>query len=233
MPQSYRVLLVDDEPDILEFLGYNLRKEGYIVETARNGQEAMEKTIRFEPHLMLLDIMMPGMDGLSVCKSLRGLSTFNNTRILFLSALNEDKVQVDGFNAGADDFISKPIQPSVLMGKIKAVLKRIPKPKKTERLVIDKANYIVRCDGNDLALPRKEFELLDYLYERRERICTREELYLNLWGKTWQKSDRSLDVHIGHLRDKIPQMNLITVKGVGFKYDSLEPLPEAPRLSPQ
>lgn len=225
MPQAYRVLLVDDEPDILEFLGYNLRKEGYQVETARNGREAIEKTIRFEPHIMLLDIMMPEMDGMSTCKSLRALPNFNNTRIIFLSALTEDKIQVDGFNAGADDFICKPIQPAVLMGKIKAILKRLPAQKQPERIVIDKANYMIRCDGQEIPLPRKEFQLLSYLFDKRGRICTREELYENIWGKECEKASRSLDVHISHLREKLPHLQILTLKGIGFKYQSVEQIP--------
>jgi two-component system alkaline phosphatase synthesis response regulator PhoP len=217
MNLPYRVLLVDDEPDILEFLGYNLRKEGYMVETARNGREAIEKTIRFEPHLLLLDIMMPEMDGMSTCKSLRALPNFNNTRIIFLSALNEDKIQLDGFNAGADDFISKPIQPGILMGKIRAILKRIPESKHRDLIAIDKSNYIIRCDQKEISLPRKEFELISYLYERKNRICTRKELYLNVWGKELHKTDRSLDVHISNLREKLPLIQIVTIKGIGFK----------------
>lgn len=218
MNEPYRILLVDDEPDILEFLGYNLRKEGYIVETACNGREAIEKTIRFEPHLLLLDIMMPEMDGMSTCKSLRTLPNFNNTRILFLSALHEDKIQLDGFNAGADDFICKPIQPSVLMGKIRAVLKRLPESKSKNYIEIDKSNYLIRCDQKEISLPRKEFELISYLYERRSRICTRKELFLNVWGKELNKTDRSLDVHISNLREKLPLIQIVTIKGIGFKF---------------
>ena len=215
----YRVLLVDDEPDIIEFMAYNLRKEGYLVETARNGKEAIEQTIRFEPHLLLLDIMMPELDGISTCKTLRALPTFNQTRILFLSALNEDEVQMAGFNAGADDFICKPIQPALLLGKIKAVLKRIPEEERSGNgIEIDKANYVIRCQSESISLPRREFELIAYLYDHRNRICTREELYQKIWGREWQKSDRSLDVHISSIRDKIPQLQIQTIKGVGFRY---------------
>lgn len=213
----YRVLLVDDEPDIIEFMAYNLRKEGYLVETARNGKEAIEQTIRFEPHLLLLDIMMPELDGISTCKTLRSLPTFNQTRILFLSALNEDEVQMAGFDAGADDFICKPIQPALLLGKIKAILKRVPGEEKN-LIEIDKANYAIRCQNEIIALPRREFELVAYLHDHRTRICTREELYQQIWGREWQKSDRSLDVHISSIRDKIPQLQIQTIKGVGFRY---------------
>lgn len=222
MNLPYRILLVDDEPDILEFLGYNLRKEGYTVETAHNGREAIEKTIRFEPHLLLLDIMMPELDGMSTCKSLRALPAFNNTRILFLSALNEDQIQLDGFNAGADDFICKPIKPNILMGKIRAILKRVPENTHRDHIEIDKLNYLIRCNQTEISLPRKEFEVLSYLYDRKDRICTRDELYLNIWGKELLKTDRSLDVHISNIRDKIPFIQITTIKGVGFRYQTSE-----------
>jgi len=226
---KYKILLVDDEPDILEFLGYNLKKEGFVVHTAQNGEEALKIAKEILPQLIILDVMMPEMDGIETCEELKKIPHLNNTIISFLSARGEDYTQIAGFEAGADDFITKPIKPKVLVSKVKALLKRYNnengntlKNKKDTvtvgNITIDKERYIIIRDGDELVLPRKEFELLSYLISKPEKVFTREDIYDNVWGNDIVVGDRTIDVHIRKLREKIGSEHIHTVKGVGYKF---------------
>jgi two-component system alkaline phosphatase synthesis response regulator PhoP len=226
---KYKILLVDDEPDILEFLGYNLTKQGFDVHTAQNGEEALSIAKETRPQLIILDVMMPEMDGIETCEELKKIPYLNNTIISFLSARGEDYTQIAGFDAGADDFITKPIKPKVLVSKVKALLKRYQHEDKSSlnneseiitagNITIDKERYIIIKDGNDLMLPRKEFELLSYLISKPGRVFTREDIYDNVWGNDIVVGDRTIDVHIRKLREKIGSEHIDTVKGVGYKF---------------
>ncbi len=229
---QHRILLVDDEADILEFLGYNLRLEGYDVETATNGIDALRIARKFMPHLVILDVMMPGMDGVETCERLRSQSDFKNVIIAFLTARGEDYSQVAGFNAGADDYITKPVRPKVLISRIKALLKRVVTDELPEKrvealhtggLVIDMERYLVIIDGREMQLPRKEFELLSLLVSRPEKVFSREEIYRSVWGDDVIVGDRTIDVHIRKLREKIGEGRIRTLKGVGYKFLSDQP----------
>jgi two-component system alkaline phosphatase synthesis response regulator PhoP len=224
---DYRILLVDDEEDILEFLGYNLKKSGFSIVTASNGREALKLADEIEPHLILLDVMMPEMDGIETCEELRKNTKLNKTVIAFLTARAEDYSQIAGFDAGADDYISKPIKPKVLISRIKALLKRFgtsdPESVKNFNtavtgLVIDKERYIIIKDKEEFALPKKEFELLALLASKPEKVFTREEIYNSVWGDNIIVGDRTIDVHIRKLREKIGDNHIRTIKGVGYKY---------------
>ncbi len=227
--KKYKILLVDDEPDILEFLGYNLKKEGFEVHTAQNGEEALNIAKKILPQLIILDVMMPEMDGIETCEELKKIPELNNTIITFLSARGEDYTQIAGFEAGADDFVTKPIKPKILVSKVKALLKRYKSEDKTTlnnenevvtvgSITIDKERYIIIKDGNEMVLPRKEFELLSYLVSKPEKVFTREDIYDNVWGNDIVVGDRTIDVHIRKLREKIGSEHIHTVKGVGYKF---------------
>lgn len=218
---SHRILLVDDEDDILEFVRYNLQREGYEVYTARDGVEAIERALEVHPHLILLDRMMPRMDGLETCRRLREYKELNRTMIVFLTALGEDDHQLSGFSAGADDYITKPIKMHILVSRIKAILKRVERDNAPSEGVIeiDPARYVVRRDGQQLLLPRKEFALLALLMSEPGRLFSREEIYSRVWGSEVVVGDRTIDVHIRKLRQKIGGRHIITVKGVGYKYE--------------
>ena len=224
-----KILIVDDEPDILEFLGYNLRKEGFEVHTALNGREGLEKAKEIIPHLIILDIMMPEMDGIEACDEIRKVPELSNTIIAFLSARGEDYTQIAGFEAGADDFVTKPVKPKVFVSKVKALLKRYkpvwPENKSNDQgeinigdIFIDRNKYVVMKNGEELMLPRKEFELLFYLISKPGKVFTREDIYDNVWGNDIVVGDRTIDVHIRKLREKIGQNHIQTVKGVGYKF---------------
>ncbi|MCZ4693690.1 DNA-binding response regulator [Ancylomarina euxinus] len=226
---DYKILLVDDEPDILEFLSYNIRKEGFQVETASNGIESIEIAKKFRPHLIILDVMMPEMDGIETCDKLREMPDFSDVLITFLTARSEDYSQIAGFDAGADDYISKPIKPKVLISRIKAMLKRSNRSNATAQneentikqigpIAIDKERYLVLKDNEELSLPRKEFELLCLLSSRPQRVFTREEIYNGVWGENIIVGDRTIDVHIRKLREKLGDNLIKTVKGVGYKF---------------
>ncbi|MFC2151699.1 response regulator transcription factor [Bacteroidota bacterium] len=225
---SFRILLVDDEPDILEFLSYNINKEGFDVYTALNGKEAIEKANNVNPHLILLDVMMPEMDGIETCEILRQDKKFQNTIIAFLTARGEDYSQIAGFDAGADDYITKPVKPKVLVSRIKALLKRFKDEVKNvadqdliikqSNLIIDKEKYIVSKDNEELILPKKEFELLVLLISKPDRVFTREEIFSAVWGDDIIVGDRTIDVHIRKLREKIGEEHIGTIKGVGYKF---------------
>jgi len=218
------ILLVDDEPDILEIISYNLSREGYQVFTAENGKDAIELAKKEKPHLIVLDVMMPVMDGVETCKKLRKIKKLENSIITFLTARSEDYTQIAGLEAGADDYITKPIKPKVLISKIRSLLRRMDndelKDKKIEvgDLLIDLEAYTAYFDGEQLSLPRKEFELLALLASRPEKVFKREEILDKVWGSDVVVSGRTIDVHIRKLREKIGDLRFETVKGVGYKY---------------
>jgi two-component system alkaline phosphatase synthesis response regulator PhoP len=221
---SHKILLVDDELDILEFLGYNLRKEGYTVLTADNGDEAISIARKELPHLVLLDVMMPGLDGIEVCRELRQTPGMEDVIIAFLTARSEDYSHIAGFDAGADDYINKPIKPRVFISRIKALLRRSPGAKDGESLDmgglrIDRESYLVIKDGQELSLPRKEFELLSLLASKPGKVFAREEILDRVWGGEVIVGDRTIDVHIRKLREKIGEDFIKTVKGVGYKFE--------------
>lgn len=218
---SHRILLVDDEVDILEFVRYNLLREGYEVFTAQNGAEALEVATACRPHLILLDRMMPVMDGAQTCRAIRANPQLKHTMVVFLSALGEEEQQLTGFDVGADDYITKPIKMKLLVSRIQAILKRIddsPAPAKTG-LKIDRERYTVHCDGEEIVFPRKEFALLELLCSTPGKLITREEIYAKIWGSEVVVGDRTIDVHIRKLRQKIGEGRITTVKGVGYKFE--------------
>lgn len=228
---SYRILLVDDEPDILEFVGYNLTKEGFEVHTAANGLQAIEKASEITPHLILLDVMMPELDGMETCKRLKQMPALSRTIIVFLSARGEDESQLRGFDLGGDDYITKPIHPKLLVSRLKAILKRSEGGAAEEDgentattaalsdvITIDRERYIVVKNGKELILPRKEFQLLALLYSKPHKVFSREEIYATIWGSEVIVGDRTIDVHIRKLRTKIGEEHIVTIKGVGYKY---------------
>ena len=216
-----KILLVDDEPDIIELIQYHLEKEGYLVKTAKNGVEGLKVAKSFVPDLILLDVMMPEMDGIEACIELRKDNTLNSTLIAFLTARAEDYSHVAGLDSGADDYITKPIKPRVLLSKIKALLRRstvnqIIKNDKVS-LEINRDKYIVICEGKEFTLPKKEFELLALLFSKPGNVFTREAILAKVWGDDIVVGDRTIDVHIRKLREKIGDENIKTIKGVGYK----------------
>jgi two-component system, OmpR family, alkaline phosphatase synthesis response regulator PhoP len=220
-----KILIVDDEPDILEFLSYNLKKENYEVFLSSNGNEALEVALKTKPNLILLDVMMPGMDGMETCERLRALPELEGIIIAFLTARSEDYSQIAGFEAGADDYISKPIKPKVLISRIKALLKRTTLSGETsdeisdlKSVIIDRERYIVIKDGKEISLPRKEFELLYLLASKPGRVFTREEIFNTVWGNDIVVGERTIDVHIRKLREKLGENNIHTIKGIGYKF---------------
>ena len=215
---AHRILLVDDEPDILEFVGYNLSKEGYQIFTAPNGEEALKVAAECRPHLILLDMMMPKMDGLQTCRALREMEVTADARIVFLSALGEEENQLTGFDAGADDYIAKPIRMSLLKSRVNAIMRRIEDSATTSEIEICRERHSVICNGHETVLPRKEFALFDLLYSEPERLFSREEIYLRIWGSEVVVGDRTIDVHIRRLRRKIGNEHIITVKGMGYRF---------------
>ncbi|WP_321369051.1 response regulator transcription factor [uncultured Draconibacterium sp.] len=226
---QFKVLLVDDELDILEFLSYNLEKEGYEVHTARNGVEAIEVAEKQVPHLIILDVMMPEMDGIAACEELRKIPALSSTVIAFLTARGEDYSQIAGFEAGADDYITKPVRPKVLVSRVKALLKRTGEATQPVEVVdtntvtignllIDKERYLIRIGDNEMILPRKEFELLSLLVSKPGKVFTREEIYYSVWGENVVVGDRTIDVHIRKLREKIGNEHIKTLKGIGYKF---------------
>lgn len=223
---DYKILLVDDEPDIIEFVSYNLRKEGFEVSSAENGVAGLKLAKKVIPHLILLDVMMPGMDGIETCDQIRNTPELENTLIAFLTARGEDYSQVAGFDAGADDYITKPIKPKVLISRIKALLRRSggnptieSKIQDFGEIVIDLEKYQVLFEDKKLDLPRKEFELLTLLSSRPGKVFQREEILDKIWGTNVVVGGRTIDVHIRKLREKIGENYIKTVKGVGYKFD--------------
>ena len=215
-----RVLIVDDEVDIREFVQYNLAKEGHEVACAENGEEAVEVALRFRPHLVLMDMMMPVMDGKEACRKLRSMAEFDTTRILFLSAVREEDSLVDCYEAGADDYITKPVSMRVLCSRVNAIKRRIEEQKTSPILATSKLldeHRAYRSDEGDITLAAKEYEILRLLTSE-DRIFTREEIYNAVWGESVVVGGRTLDVHIRHLRSKIGEEKIMTCKGVGYKF---------------
>ncbi|MBK6551637.1 MAG: response regulator transcription factor [Flavobacteriales bacterium] len=223
---AQKVLLVDDEPDIVELLRYNLEREGYAVQTALNGKDALKSAKTWHPDLVVLDIMMPGMDGVEVCMQLRQLPEFKNTVITFLTARGEDYSQIAGFDAGADDYITKPVRPKVFVSKVKALLKRSGADRPEGRILesngvkVDLEKVMVHVEGRDVQLPKKEFELLVLLIGKPGKVFKRDEIYSQIWGNDLFVGDRTIDVHIRKLREKIGDERIKTIKGIGYKFDA-------------
>lgn len=224
---KYKVLLVDDDPDILEFLSYNLSKEDYEVAIANNGAEAIVKVSDFSPDLILMDVMMPQMDGIEACEEIRKNPKNQNIIIAFLTARGEDFSQIAGYEAGGDDYITKPVKPKILISKLKSLLRRkntskVEYPKrgqqKTGNIIIDSNRYIVMKGKTEVFLPKKEFELLSLLASNPDKVFHREEIYSVVWGDTTIVGDRTIDVHIRKIRQKLGNEVIKTVKGVGYRF---------------
>ncbi|ATA72626.1 response regulator transcription factor [Capnocytophaga canis] len=221
--KNMKILLVDDEPDILEIVGYNLEKEGFQLFSAKNGIEAIKIAEREQPHLILMDVMMPDMDGIEACERIRRNTNLSRTVIAFLTARGEDYSQLAGFEAGADDYITKPIKPKVLVSKVKALLRRfsVEEEKVTsltiDNLVIDRDEYKVIRNNEEIILPRKEFELLWLLASQPNKVFKRDDILDKVWGSEVVVGDRTIDVHIRKLREKIGENYFKTIKGVGYK----------------
>ena len=217
-----KILIVDDEPDIIEILKFNLENEGYKVFSAENGKEALKLADQHLPNLIILDLMMPIMDGIEACEHLRMDKKFNNTLIMFLSARGEDYSQVAAFESGADDYVTKPIKPRILNSKVKALLRRFrndfSQTLSYQNIVIDSEKYTVEVDGKTINLPRKEFELLFLLAGRPGKVFKREKIMESVWGSDVIVGDRTIDVHVRKLREKIGENLLKTVKGVGYQF---------------
>ena len=226
--KDVKILLVDDEPDILEIISYNLTAQGYTVLTANNGQKAIKKAQKEKPQLIILDVMMPEMDGIEACEQIRKIPELEDTIITFLTARGEDYSQVAGFEAGADDYITKPIKPKVLVSKIKSLLRRLKthvNPLTMDRitldgLVIDREAYKIVFSGVDMVLPRKEFELLYLLASKPGKVFKREAILEKIWGSEVVVGGRTIDVHIRKLREKLGDSKFITIKGVGYKFQN-------------
>ncbi len=223
--KDIKILLVDDEPDILEIVSYNLKAEGYRVFTAKNGREGVAQAKKKRPHLVILDVMMPEMDGIEACEQMRTTPSLENTIITFLTARGEDYSQVAGFEAGADDYITKPIKPKVLVSKVKALLRRLKEDGteaedifKVGDIVINREEYKVINKGVEIVLPRKEFELLALLTSKPNKVFRREVILDKVWGNEVVVGGRTIDVHIRKLREKIGEDHFKTVKGVGYKF---------------
>ncbi len=225
-PLPTRLLIVDDDPDILEFLEYNLRKEGYTVETAPNGKAALAQIERFEPQLILVDVMMPEMDGIKFCQTVRGMDKFNDVFIVFLTARIEEYSEIAAFSAGADDYITKPIKPGALLSRLKAIIKRRSagepqnSPLNFGELVISPQSYEVSYQGQKIHFARKEFELLLLLASHPGQVYTREKILETIWGNDVYIGDRTIDVHIRKIREKTNPASIKTIKGVGYKFEA-------------
>jgi two-component system alkaline phosphatase synthesis response regulator PhoP len=225
MSKIPKILIVDDDPDIIEILRYNLSLAGYEVKAASNGKEAIKKAKIFIPEIILLDVMMPEMDGIEACRLIREIPSLNNSRIIFLSARNEDYTQLSAFDAGADDYISKPVKPKILLKKISSIFKRIHKKENKIQLIdlgeikIDRNKYLVFINKNEIQLPKKEFELFFLLASKPGNVFSRDEIMNKVWGSDVIVGDRTIDVHIRKLREKIGDLYFKTVKGIGYKFN--------------
>lgn len=224
--KDIKILLVDDENDILEIVSYNLNQEGYQVFTAENGKEAVSKAKKVSPHLIIMDVMMPEMDGMEACEQIRKIPELSNTIITFLTARSEDYSQVAGFDAGADDYIAKPIKPKVLVSKVKALLRRLKNEESPNEnldlgdIIINREEYKIEKDGQEIILPRKEFELFHLLASKPGKVFKREEILDKVWGNEVIVGGRTIDVHIRKLREKIGEDLFKTIKGVGYKFEN-------------
>jgi two-component system alkaline phosphatase synthesis response regulator PhoP len=226
--EEIKILLVDDEPDILEIIRFNLEKVGYQIKLASNGIDAIKIAKKFAPHLIILDIMMPELDGIGTCEQLRNDERFQQTIIMFLTARGEEYSYIAAFDAGADDYVTKPIKPKVLVSKVKGLLRRLDKNETNhislefENLTIDREAYKVVHEGKDLSIPRKEFELLYLLASKPGKVFNREKIMEKIWGSDVVVGDRTIDVHIRKLREKIGDQYFKTIKGVGYKFNQPE-----------
>ena len=224
MPKIPKILVVDDDPDIVEILRYNLSLAGYEVKSASNGKECIKKAKLFLPEIILLDVMMPEMDGIEACSLLKEIPSLVNTRIIFLSARNEDYTQLSAFDAGADDYISKPVKPKILLKKIASIIKRINANSKDEHIIkldditIDRNKFLIIKENIEINLPKKEFELFFLLASKPGNVFTRDQIMNKVWGSEIIVGDRTIDVHIRKLREKIGDLYFKTVKGVGYKF---------------
>lgn len=222
---KYKLLLVDDDDDIIEFLSYNLKREGFQLNTASNGQEAIEKAKKQLPHLIIMDVMMPVMDGITAVEEIRKLPSLDETLIIFLTARSEDYSQIAGFDAGADDYISKPIKPKVLVSRISALLRRSVKQDSPniitiKNLKINLEKFEVILNEDKIALPKKEFKLLRLLAGTPNKVFTREEIFTKVWGDDVIVGDRTIDVHVRKIREKIGEDFIKTIKGIGYKLEN-------------
>lgn len=231
MSKLVKVLAIDDEEDILDLLKYNFNKEGYDIKTANNGKKGIEIAKDFIPDVVLLDIMMPGIDGVETCRQLREIPKLNNSFIIFLTARAEEYSEIAAFDNGADDYIIKPIKPRALLGRIAALIRRDEKEGQTSSdkknevvsiggLVIDKSSYTVKKDNKDIALPKKEFDLLYYLATNPNKVFNRDELLASIWGTDVYVLSRTVDVHIRKVREKVGEDLIQTIKGVGYKFNN-------------
>lgn len=220
-----KILIVDDEPDIVEFIGYSLKSKGYLTSTARDGVEAIRKAKEFQPDLILLDIMMPNKDGYQTLRELRNMPEFEDTKIIFLTALSDERSEIEGLKTGADDYIAKPIKPELLATRISAALRRVRKEEEQEQkltfgdLEINKTKFTVTYKGKEILLAKKEFELLSLLASKPGRVFLRNEILQRVWGTDVIVGDRTIDVHIRKIRQKIGIDLITTVKGVGYKFE--------------
>ena len=223
--KDIKILLVDDEADILEIVGYNLSQEGYQIFTAENGKKAIEKAKKHQPHLIIMDVMMPEMDGMEACENIRKIPELSQTIITFLTARSEDYSLVAGFDAGEDDYISNPIKPKVLVSKVKALLRRLKEEESSSEnlnvggIEINREEYKINKEGEEIILPRKEFELFYLLASKPGKVFKREEILDKVWGNEVVVGGRTIDVHIRKLREKIGEDLFKTIKGVGYKFE--------------
>ena len=223
---SIKILVVDDDPDIVEILKYNLKNSGYSVKSACNGVEAIKKAKKFIPDIILMDVMMPEMSGIEACEEIKNINQLSQAIIIFLSARSEDYTQISAYDAGADDYISKPVKPKILLKKISNIAKKISSEKNAPKTIdlgsikINKEEYVVIKDKKEILLPRKEFELLFLLATKPEKVFTREEIMNKVWGTQVVVGDRTIDVHVRKLREKIGEKHIKTLKGVGYKFKS-------------
>ena len=223
---SIKILVVDDDPDIVEILKYNLKNSGYSVKSAGNGVEAIKKAKKFIPDIILMDVMMPEMSGIEACEEIKNINQLSQAIIIFLSARSEDYTQISAYDAGADDYISKPVKPKILLKKISNIAKKINSEKNAPKTIdlgsikINKEEYVVIKDKKEILLPRKEFELLFLLATKPEKVFTREEIMNKVWGTQVIVGDRTIDVHVRKLREKIGEKHIKTLKGVGYKFKS-------------
>ena len=223
---SIKILVVDDDPDIVEILKYNLKNSGYSVKSAGNGVEAIKKAKKFIPDIILMDVMMPEMSGIEACEEIKNINQLSQAIIIFLSARSEDYTQISAYDAGADDYVSKPVKPKILLKKISNIAKKISSEKNAPKTIdlgsikINKEEYVVIKDKKEILLPRKEFELLFLLATKPEKVFTREEIMNKVWGTQVVVGDRTIDVHVRKLREKIGEKHIKTLKGVGYKFKS-------------
>jgi two-component system alkaline phosphatase synthesis response regulator PhoP len=221
--KKLKILIADDEPDILEILSFNLSREGYEVITAENGDEAIDKARAHQPHLIILDMMMPKKDGVQVCQILRAQNKFSDTLIMFVTALNDETTQVRGLETGADDYVSKPVSPKILVSRVNALLRRVPKNKnkiiQIDDVIIDPEKFLVFIADKEFVLPKKEFELLYLLAQKPGSVFVRNEILDAVWGNDVIVGDRTIDVHIRRIRQKLDKDCITTVKGVGYKFE--------------